>query len=112
MISIDIHAMTREGKNTEFYNAVLGFKSIPGLIVQLQNQIGCMCYQFKEINQNENEFHIKSEWQNWVGLETHLQSDLFCVLLGVLQTLCTIQHVTITDGPCEYGMELFEKLRR
>jgi quinol monooxygenase YgiN len=78
----------------------------------MQNQIGCECYQIKEVSQNENEFQIKSEWQNWVGLEKHLQSNLFSVLLGMLQTLCIIQQVRITDGPCEYGIELFEKLRR
>jgi len=112
MISIDIHAMMREGKNTEFYNVVLGFKSSPGLIVQLQNHFDCKCYQLTQVNQYETDFHIKSEWQNWVMLEEHLKSDLFSVLLGMLQTLCTIQHVTITDESCEYGMKLFEKLRR
>ena len=111
MINIDIHVTTYEGKKGELYNTMLGYKSSLGLLAQLKNQIGCNSYQFKEVNPHTNEFRINSKWKNWVVLEEHLRSDVFSVLLGMLQTICRIHQVRITDGSCEYGMELLERLR-
>jgi quinol monooxygenase YgiN len=98
MIKLSIKVKTRPGKKKEFLRALLGFRSLQGLIEQLRKENGCLKYQILKDKDQKDEFIIESEWRNKEAFKLHCQGRCFTILLGAIGILCKRKEMNISDG--------------
>ena len=63
------------------------FQTLKSLVSSIQKQKGCKRCEFCVSAEDENEFCLLGEWENRQDLDTHLESELFKVLLGAMSLL-------------------------
>ena len=63
------------------------FQTLKSLVSSIRKQEGCRRCEFCVSAEDENEFCLLGEWENRQDLDTHLESELFKVLLGAMSLL-------------------------
>jgi len=63
------------------------FQTLKSLVSSIKKQKGCRRCEFCVSAEDENEFCLFGEWENRENLDTHLESNLFKVLLGAMSLL-------------------------
>jgi quinol monooxygenase YgiN len=63
------------------------FQTLKSLVSSIRSQKGCRRCEFCVNAEDENEFCLLGEWENREDLDTHLESNLFKVLLGAMSLL-------------------------
>ena len=63
------------------------FQALKSLVGSIRTQNGCRRCEFCVSAEDENEFCLFGEWENREDLDTHLESNLFKVLLGAMSLL-------------------------
>ena len=63
------------------------FQTLKSLVSSIEKQKGCRRCEFCVSAEDENEFCLFGEWENRKDLDTHLESELFKVLLGAMSLL-------------------------
>ena len=63
------------------------FQTLTSLVKSIRSQKGCSSCEFCVSAEDENEFCLLGEWENREDLDTHLESNLFKVLLGAMSLL-------------------------
>ena len=62
-------------------------QTIVSLIGSLRTEKGCLCCDFCQCMENENELRIFGEWDTRKNLNSHLKSERFRVLRGAMNLL-------------------------
>lgn len=112
MIKVSIKVKIHPGKKKEFMHALMGFRSVQGLIDQLRKEKGCLKYYVRKNRDQIDEFYIESEWHNKEAFELHCQGRCFTILLGAIGILCNSPEVKISNESKILGMEAIEKTRK
>jgi quinol monooxygenase YgiN len=81
MISIAIQMKVIPEKRLEFSQA------ITSLIASIRGEKGCSCCNLHQSVENENDLFLVEEWETTRDLSTHLQSEIFKVVLGAMTLL-------------------------
>lgn len=69
-------------KCIEFEQTVFALQS------EFRETKGCLNYNIYKDTEQDTTYFLMSEWQNQEMLESHLQSNIFDVLLGAIHNLC------------------------
>lgn len=112
MIKVSIKVKIHPGKKKEFMHALMGFRSVQGLIDQLRKEKGCLKYHLHKDKDQKDRFIIESEWHTLEEFEKHFRSKCYSILLGAIHVLCNSPEVEITNESRILGMEAIEKARK
>ncbi len=112
MINVSIKVKTRPGKKKEFLQALMGFRSLQGLIDQLGKENGCLKYYVRKDRSQIDEFYIKSEWHNKKAFELHCKGRCFTILLGAIGILCERKEMNISDGKRIIEINAIQKIQK
>jgi quinol monooxygenase YgiN len=97
MIKLSLNVKTHPGKKKEFLRALLGFRSLQGLIDHLRKEKGCLNYQIIKDKDQIDEFIIESEWNSIEEYEAHLKGKHYSILIGAIHILCISPKVKLTN---------------
>ena len=106
MVNMTINATTMQNKDIEFRQSLNNLKE------ELKKEKGYSNFTFFQASDDQNIFHIETEWSSRPVFESFVQSKLFAVLLGSIKVLCESQETRIFNVPKIMGMELIEKIRK
>ena len=74
------------------------FQTLTSLVNSIRSQKGCRRCEFCVSAEDENEFCLLGEWENRDDLDTHLESNLFKVLLGAMSLLRNPHEMKLYTG--------------
>jgi quinol monooxygenase YgiN len=74
------------------------FQTLTSLVNSIRSQKGCRRCEFCVSAEDENEFCLLGEWENRHDLDTHLESNLFKVLLGAMSLLKNPHEMKLFTG--------------
>lgn len=99
MVNLTIQLTIHDGKRMEF------FHTVDSLVKLYRKEKGCVSYDHRFDQNDENKCTISAAWKTWDDLERHFQRQNFSVLLGAIQVLCAPPELKVTDGVRTMGME-------
>ena len=73
-------------------------QAVTSLVSSIRTEKGCRRCDFCYSAEDENEFCLFGEWEDQEDLATHLQSELFKVLLGAMSLLKNPHEMKLYAG--------------
>jgi len=91
MISIQFSFKTKPGMNLEF------LQTMGSIIIELHKIKGCVNIDFKQHDQDKDQFNFRLDWQNAKLIKELVRSKEYNIFEGAMKVLCHAPIVEIND---------------
>ena len=87
-------------------------QTLLALIEPTRKEKGCLSHNVLQDLENDNGFSLIQVWQSREGLDAHLRSDRFTVLMGTRSLLSRPLEIMISKVSHSSGWEAVEAVRK